>query len=142
MSNQCKILEKRIRTTESACNRTGKVSKDFKVKTKQIQNVESPVIQTPATPAAPEAINIAPPVHQHKTWANTTGIIPQNSRVITTQFSEEEATFRAPYWYETLRDKRARTRERKMASSKRKFKTIIKLTHAPGRREILDKKLF
>ena len=75
-----------------------KLAEIFKEKTEQIKKMDSKVIQTSATPMASASIHNSPRVHQHKNRANTPGIIPPNSRVITTD--------RTPDWYETPQDKR------------------------------------
>ena len=116
-----------------------KLADIFKEKTKKIQKVDSKAIQTSATPTEPAAIHNAPHVHQCKTRANTPSIIPPSLRVITTHVSAEEATVSAPAWYETPRDKRARTRVM-ITLSKRSSTKINKTAHVPVRQKIIDLK--
>ena len=136
-----KMRQEKIEQPTQHATALAKLAEIFKEKTEQIQRVESKAIQTSATSAAPAVIHNDPHMHQRKTQANTPGILPPNSRVITTQVSAEEATVRAPNWYETPRYKRAITRVRKMALSKRKFTTISKPAHVPGRQKIIYQRL-
>ena len=103
-----------------------KLADIFNENTGEIQRVNAPTHQTSTQPTAPAVINTTPRVHQLTTRANTPGMIPQcsrvinppKSRVITPPVAPEEQTSHPPEWYESPRDKRARTRMRTVPTQK------------------------
>ena len=105
--------------------------------------MNAPNHQISTQPTAPAVINTAHCVHQRTTRANTPGMLPRSSRVITPQKSSvstppvtpTEQTSHPPEWYESPRDKRARKRVRTAPTQKRKF-TTRSVVHEPVQQTI------